>query len=443
MTAEIIHNARRIGTSDFFTMIDSRGRLWASSPSELNRFGNPFLRDAAINTQQILPVAGNEELADPIGTATVNTADLFIQKAKKRTLNPSLLVLHKGGWPGEVDHELHDQYTVQSRAEYLAKDGWTHKKVKGKYQVYSPGEADDANANLVILAEMAITSLINTNQKEKAIRKLKSWWGILELVTLNDIYRADREGNYLIETYPDPTKNIRNRTLRDSGDAFLKDGQVPDGKLTFFANNCFHITALESMSTLAELMDLPGFAEALKRRGQKVMEAVHDKFWWEDQQLYAPILDESGKRLEIISNESSIGLFTGALDPHFAKLSAERLLEADFLTSSGTRTRSLKDSDFDFFAYQRGTVWPVFDTMLYLGATQKYNLTNVAETIGQRTVVLVNNFGSEELVCVDSGGNVLYYTENGQRAGCNPHGFTASGIIGVTAVELQQLQAAA
>ena len=62
--------------------------------------------------------------------------------------------------------------------------------------------------------------------------------------------------------------------------------------------------------------------------------------------------------------------------------------------------------------------------------------------ITSSTLALSAEAGSEELVVVGEDGRWRWYTEDGKRAGCNPQGWTAAGIIALASIEHQRQERA-
>jgi glycogen debranching enzyme len=157
----------------------------------------------------------------------------------------------------------------------------------------------------------------------------------------------------------------------------------------------------------------------------------------EKEQCFSPVLDSGGKAIPIVTNESAIGLFTGALYPEYAKKAAVRMTEDDLLTEWGTRTRSSDDPHFranGTSSYHRGTVWPQIDTMFGLGCDQ-YGLSDISNQIKNRTASLVSKpgFGCIELFSVSPSGELDYYREDGKRVACFSQSWVIHGVLGITA----------
>ncbi len=441
MSPEYIHRARVIAIEGFLATIDPHGRINASGRGIPNRFPNPFKRDAAIATSQILPEEGNIDLYPVALPAAITTLELFLSKLSDWDLED----LAEGIMPYQVAHEIHDRYSDQNRARELAADRWRHTKDKDGNILINAYEGDDTNAWAVIMADVISTTLEKIGQQDKAQVKLAVWWPYLEASLMRDIFYADREGDGVIKTYPNTRNKITNRTIRDSGNAFIKNGELPRPPYSFFANNVWHTLAQEAGSRLASKIGLDGFAKFLRDRRVRLADQLHERFWWEEEQCYVPLLDGAGQRVEIITNESSVGIFAGVLPREYEAKAARRTLHSDLLTPFGTRTRGIDDPDFAIngeLAYHSGIVWPLFDNLLCIGA-RRAGLRDVVDELRPRLIRVANEIGCEECFAVDLHGQWDHYREGGIPKGCNPHIFTASGLLTLTALSFAELPKAA
>lgn len=431
MPPETRTRARDISLQALPATIDKKGRIIAAGSG---RFQNPFTRDFCIAIIQSLSQPGNQEIADLLIPPAIVTLDTI--QSHQTTFD-----MLKGRMPGYVPHEIHDEFTPQERLEELRSLGWAvDLNAQGRAQIVAY-EADDANALVVSAVEAVVQASSVTWGEEKANNLLERWWPFVENALLYDLFYGDLGNSGLIQSRQRPGSQLSNRTWRDSADAFIdREGNLPSFPITYFANASFHIQAIEAGERLSQRKGLDGFAEGLRKRAQKGKEILHERFWMEGEQCFAPALDGEGKKVEVVTNESAIGLFAGVVDQDYARKVAKRMLADDLLTPYGTRTRSSDDPQFRVNgadAYHRGTVWTHGNTLLTLGC-EKYGLFKEADRFGSAASKLVIEDGCIELTAVDRNGQKEPYLERGEAVACKPQVWAVHGILGITAPMVSQ-----
>lgn len=441
MSPDLREVARQQALFEIGSTIDPR---WGFLAAGKGRFHNFFTRDAAWAIAQSLSVEGNLSLPPKyLLTPAINTIDTIAAFQSKFDILQGLM-------PGQSPHEVHDKDSPQDRLQELKDKGWPVKqddKARLSMVVYV---ADDATALSAIAVDVVTTAIEKTKSREESMRHLEKWWPFVERGLIFDIENADREGNGLIASTPRPGDKLTNKTWRDSHDAFAllkgRDEVIPqETPLVYLANNCFFIGALEAGSNMAQKLGLDGFSESLLRKRARAVKMLHERFWWEQEQTFVPLVyGKDGTQAKIVTNESAIGLFTGAFYPLNAEKTAQRMLAPDLLTPYGTRTRSTEDPLFEVNgrkSYHRGTDWEHMDTTLGLGLG-RINLQKEADLIKSRVVksVVDPEFGCSELFSVTPDGRREYYYEeqpNGDKknAACLSQSWVIQGVIAITAPE--------
>lgn len=441
MSPDLREIARQQALSEIGSTIDPR---WGFLAAGRGRFHNFFSRDAAWAIAQSLSVEGNlslppEYLLDP-AIRTIDTIAEF----------QSPFDILQGLMPGQSPHEVHDRHSPQDRLQELKDKGWPVKQDNAGHLSMVVYVADDATALSAIAVDVVTTAIEKTKSKEVSIKQLEKWWPFVERGLVFDIGNADGVGNGLIASIPRPGDKLTNKTWRDSHDAFAllkgRNEVIPqEAPLVYLANNCFFIGALEAGSNMAQKLGLHGFSESLLRKRAKAVEMLHERFWWEQEQTFVPLVyGKDGIQAQIVTNEPAIGLFTGAFYPLNAEKTARRMLAPDLLTPYGTRTRSTEDPLFAVNgrkSYHRGTDWEHMDTTLALGL-DRINQCDVADVIKTRVGSSVKDpeFGCAELFSVTPDGRREYYYEeqpNGDKkiAACFSQSWAIQGVIAITAPE--------
>lgn len=431
MSPELVLSARNIAFSGLRGTIDPGSGYRAAGGGRFSDPKNRFCRDPMIAIAQSLSVKANwKEDPNLLITPAVDTINFIHSYQKVDPENPEA--------GGINPHEIHIKAKPTPRLLELEKDNWpvvTHDDGEKSMVVYLAG---DANATTAVAAYHVLKAMRFVNGEDAAKQQLEKWWPYLKAGLNYDLNKADINGDGLIETVPQEGEKLINQTWRDSGDAFVfGEEEVPVAPYTFFANNCFSIRRMELMAEMAGELGYDETSQDLQVLARRSRRVLHEKFWMEEEQCYTPLLDGSGNQVKIVTNESAIGIFTGVLDPEYARKAAERMLESDLLTDYGTRTRSTNDPNFrenGTKSYHRGTVWPQMDTMFVLGC-DSYSFDDISSVVKPRILNLVTKPGYRniELASISRSGELAHYNEGKDDIACIDQLWVILGIIGITA----------
>lgn len=166
----------------------------------------------------------------------------------------------------------------------------------------------------------------------------------------------------------------------------------------------------------AELFKDKPLANLWLDEAEKLREAFHKAFWWEEESFYYLGLGGGKKepRKSVTSNPGHL-LFSGILDQEKAGKVVQRLFKDDIWTPYGIRTLSVNDPDFDPFSYHLGPPW-IHDNWWTFYGLEKLGLTREADVVGQAAVLTYKALGcAPELHGVDKDGHIFLLTEEGGK----------------------------
>jgi len=123
-------------------------------------------------------------------------------------------------------------------------------------------------------------------------------------------------------------------------------------------------------------------SEVLKKR-------FNEDFWMKKKNYFALALDGEKQQREVVTSNPGHLLFTGIVAQEKVKPLISRLFQPDLWTLFGIRNHSAKDSDFDPYSYNRGSIWPHDNWIIYKGL-QSLGFSLYAERI---KIALLRAFG--------------------------------------------------
>ncbi len=314
---------------------------------------------------------------------------------------------------------------------------------KGRLSMIS-WAANDVNSLVAMTEWRLFQSMMQSPEygPEKAMAFLRESWPYTEAAVLHDIAIAGQYKDGLLRSRPNAKDIIINKAWRDSGDSLtLENGDLPIPPLAHYANNAFFARALEVNAMKARILGMEGFAQSLEKRREKLVEVIDAKFWMSDQHCYSPLVfgPEPGIRLEMVTNESLIGLYVGIVPEDKAQEIQERILDKDMNTEIGSRTLSTKDPRFQIDGYHLGTVWGHMNTLGIRGA-RNYQLRDLDTELTEGTVTSILEEGTpKELKVVRLDGSRHDYTELNKKTGrqepvnCKDQSFYGYGVMGIAA----------
>jgi glycogen debranching enzyme len=104
---------------------------------------------------------------------------------------------------------------------------------------------------------------------------------------------------------------------------------------------------------------------------------IEDRFWMEDEAMYALALDGEKQPVRSIASNAGHVLWCGVPSAERARRVGTRLLADDLASGYGLRTLSAEHRRYNPLSYQLGSVWP-HDTALCASGLARYGLREEA-----------------------------------------------------------------
>lgn len=181
--------------------------------------------------------------------------------------------------------------------------------------------------------------------------------------------------------------------------------------------------ALDALQDAARLLPMHASAEKWRSISEQMHQALLEYFWADSRHTFSPaIVDDGGKLVQLDTEMITCAWTLNASfwkympdAEHRARIIAlvRQVLEKDFLTEHGIRTKSLKHPEplgemIDYHGSQ--TIWPMFNFMVIEGL-RRHGLFRLARQLENRLLNTVNALGDfPEFFIVDKSG-VLYRPE--------------------------------
>jgi glycogen debranching enzyme len=191
---------------------------------------------------------------------------------------------------------------------------------------------------------------------EPAMRALK--WA--------DHYSLDHTGFYRYQTQSE--QGMKNQAWKDSGDAIVyPDGSQVPTPIGTCEMQGFVYAAKVSFSEVLWWMGETSEAERLYGEAEELKKRFNEKFWMEDEGLFAMGIDKGGEPIRSVASDSGHCLLSGIIDESRAPRLTNRMLMPDLFSGWGIRTLSSEHPAYNPFSYHRGSVWPVENGSFVLG----------------------------------------------------------------------------
>ena len=182
----------------------------------------------------------------------------------------------------------------------------------------------------------------------------------------------DRDGDYdgdgFQEYISHSEKGYPNQGWKDSLDAIV----YPDGSQVLQPKALCELQGyvFDAWLRTAEMFDAlgeHGDAEALRRKAADLQRRFEERFWCEDEGIYALTLDPKKATVCTVASNAGHCLWSGIATRDHAARTVQRLLQPDMWSGWGIRTLSAVNPAYNPFSYQLGSVWPHDNSIIALG----------------------------------------------------------------------------
>lgn len=186
---------------------------------------------------------------------------------------------------------------------------------------------------------------------------------------------------------------------KDSDDAILDGGRLPDGPIALVEIQGYCYMALRAAMSMALTWSDPELSDLCRREAEALRDRFNNDF------LSSDIPAVAFTDHPIYATSSNIGhlLFTGILTTEQARTVTDALLRPDMFTGYGIRTLSSLEEHYSPGSYHRGSVWP-HDTALAMEGIAAYGWKDDAAKIADGLVDAAHQLGGlpEYILGLDS-----------------------------------------
>lgn len=402
---------------------------WGLLASGAGRFTAYFGRDAAKSIILSLSKAGNADVPQLLEAAMASqrtAARLQGKRFDPRTEEA----------PGKKPHEFHDYSSPQDRLEEMRRHGWpVYDHDDGALGMLYYG-AGDATA-LFTISVAVVARALKRKSPGKYDGYLQEMWPYVEAGLQHDMEIADIDGDGLIESNPQNAYALLNHTWKDSNDAYrTEDGELPPPPYKYLNNNCYFLWSLKEAAWMAREMGFAAIAEQLEGRYESGVARLHEVFWQEEEQFFAPVIDGSGLPVMFIGDDVLDGLWGGIFKSDYAAAVINRLKLPDINTLRGLRTRSSLSRQFRVNgprAYHNGLVW-LHRNRIAAEGLERYGAAEFAQELDHKMAKVEMRHGRVECIAVGKNGRLRHYQEQGVAVACKPQSWAVHGTLARTAV---------
>lgn len=189
---------------------------------------------------------------------------------------------------------------------------------------------------------------------------------------------GDPDGDGLLEYARTSAKGLVNQGWKDSGDGVpFPDGTLPEPPIALVEVQGYAHDAKVRMAALFEHLGEPERAAALRGEAERLLRAIRERFWMEEEGTFALALDGEKRPIPTVTSNAGHLLWSRVPTPEQADRMQQRLLRDDMFSGWGMRTLSAEHPVYNPMSYHDGSVWPHDNGIVALGFAL-YNRTDAA-----------------------------------------------------------------
>jgi glycogen debranching enzyme len=345
-------------------------RLYASIETSSERF-NLWLRRSAADLRMLVsatpygayPYAGVPWFSTPFGRDGIITAlqTLWVNPRIARGVLEYLAATQadevndqQDAEPGKILHE--------TRASEMARLG---EVPFGRYY-----GSVDATPLFVMLAG----AYFERTDDRRCLKQL--WPHVDRALTWIDEY-GDRDGDGFVEYFRHSPTGLVQQGWKDSTDSvFHADGSPAVAPIALCEVQAYVYDARSSAARMADALGDHARADRLRQQADALRAAFEDRFWCEDESIYALALDRDKRPCRIRTSNAGHCLFGGIASRARARRTAETLVGADMFSGWGIRTVSSNERRYNPMSYHNGSIWP-HDNGLSVAGFSRYGFDDL------------------------------------------------------------------
>jgi glycogen debranching enzyme len=183
---------------------------------------------------------------------------------------------------------------------------------------------------------------------------------------------GDSNGDGFVDYIRAAASGLTNQGWKDSHDSvFHADGSDPSGPIALVEVQGYCFAAFRAMASLASRRGDEKRASHWTGQAERLRKATENRFWMDDDELYALALDGEGRPCRVRSSNAGHLLFVGLPSPERARCVVDHLLAGSFNSGWGIRTLGQGQVRYNPMSYHNGSVWP-HDTALCVAGMARY-----------------------------------------------------------------------
>ena len=170
---------------------------------------------------------------------------------------------------------------------------------------------------------------------------------------------GDRDGDGFVEYARQSAKGLVQQGWKDSQDSvFHADGTLAEPPIALCEVQAYVYDARRRAAKMAEALGESSTARELLASAEHLRDLFEDRFWCEEESIYALALDGQKQRCRVRTSNAGHALFSGIASPERARLVAGQLTGPQMFSGWGIRTLAHGEPRYNPMSYHNGSVWP-------------------------------------------------------------------------------------
>jgi glycogen debranching enzyme len=170
---------------------------------------------------------------------------------------------------------------------------------------------------------------------------------------------GDRDGDGFVEYARRSPTGLVQQGWKDSQDSvFHADGSLAEAPIALCEVQAYVYAARIRAATLAETLGFADRADTLRRQAEQLRLSFEERFWLEDESIYALALDGDKRPCRVRSSNAGHCLFGGIAAADRARRVGEQLVGPEMFSGWGIRTLATGEARYNPMSYHNGSIWP-------------------------------------------------------------------------------------
>jgi glycogen debranching enzyme len=182
---------------------------------------------------------------------------------------------------------------------------------------------------------------------------------------------ADHDGDGFLDYLRRSPIGLAQQGWKDSNDSiFHADGSLADGPTALCEIQAYAYAAKRGAADLADALELPERAAALRRQADALRDRFEEAFWLEELGTYAIALDGDNRPCRVRTSNPGHCLMMGIAAGDRAARVVEQLMADASFSGWGVRTLAAGEPRYNPMSYHNGSIWPHDNGIVALGLSR-------------------------------------------------------------------------